>query len=425
MCSLIDEHPLQLNLILGVASVSQRPIAASILRELALETPSRIVLLVLDGLGGLPDPRTGLTELETAHTPHLDALATRSRCGLSEPVGAGITPGSGPGHLALFGYDPIANDVGRGILSALGVDFPLEPSDVAARINFASIDAEGRITDRRAGRISTETNRRLVEKLRGVQVPGIQVFLETESEHRALAIFRGEALSDRLADTDPQLTGIAARRVIADIPAAERTADLINSWIEVARGALVNDHPANMLLLRGFAKHPNLPTFQERYRLNAAAVAVYPMYRGLARLVGMDVLLTGKTLSEEIATVREHWNNYTFFFMHLKGMDAAGEDGDFERKARVIEEVDSLIPELLSLNPDCLVITGDHSTPAVMKQHSWHPVPFMLFSPMEIPDDVTAFGERSCARGAYGTFPAQSAMQLMLAASSKLTKFGA
>ena len=405
--------------------MSHRPIPASILRELALETPSKIVLFILDGLGGLPDPETGLTELETAKTPNLDALAARSRCGLSEPVGAGITPGSGPGHLALFGFDPIGDEVGRGILSALGVDFPLSPDDVAARINFASIDSEGRITDRRAGRISTDTNRRLVEKLRAVQVEGIQVFLETESEHRALAVFRGDQLSDRLGDTDPQLTGIPANAVVADDPVAARTSDLISRWITAAKAALADEHPANMILLRGFAKHPNLPSFKDRYRLNPAAIAVYPMYRGLARLVGMDVLSTGKTIADEIATLRDNWANHTFFFMHLKATDAAGEDGDFARKVKVIEEVDGLIPEIMALSPDCLVITGDHSTPALMKQHSWHPVPFLLYSPMEIADDVRTFGERSCARGAFGTFPAQSAMQLMLAASLKLTKFGA
>src|SRR5215510_14854668 len=145
--------------------MSPRAVPADLLQELILETPSKIVLFVIDGLGGLPDPATGLTELESARTPNLDALAARSICGLSEPVGAGIAPGSGPGHLALFGYDPVESLVGRGILSALGVDFPMEASDVAARVNFASVDAAGNVTDRRAGRISTETNRRLVEKL--------------------------------------------------------------------------------------------------------------------------------------------------------------------------------------------------------------------------------------------------------------------
>jgi 2,3-bisphosphoglycerate-independent phosphoglycerate mutase len=405
--------------------MSPRPVPADLLQELILETPSKIVLFVIDGLGGLPDPRSGRTELESARTPNLDALAARSICGLSEPVGAGIAPGSGPGHLALFGYDPIASLVGRGILSALGVDFPMEPSDVAARINFATIDAGGKVTDRRAGRISTDTNRRLVEKLGRVQQPGLRVFLETESEHRAVAVFRGEDLSDRLGDTDPQQTGVPPHAIAGHEPAAARTADLLNRWVAAAREALADEHPANMVLLRGFAKHPDLGTFEQRYKLKAGAVAVYPMYRGLARLVGMDILATGKTLADELATVRERWADYTYFYVHLKAADAAGEDGDFARKVAVLEDVDAQIGALIDLGPDCLVVTGDHSTPALMKQHSWHPVPFLLRSDWEAPDDVEQFGERACGRGVLGTFPAQAAMQLMLAASGKLTKYGA
>lgn len=405
--------------------MSPRPVPHGVLSELILETPSKIVLFVVDGLGGLPHPGTGKTELETARTPNLDRLATEGVCGLSEPVGAGIAPGSGPGHLALFGYDPIECLVGRGILSALGVGFPIRPSDVAARINFATVDGDGKITDRRAGRIPTDTNRRLIEKLRAIQVPGVEVFLETESEHRAVAIFRGSGLRDALSDTDPQQVGVPPPPVEATHPEARPTADLVNRWIDAARAVLADEHPANMVLLRGFASHPNLATFAERYRLRAAAIAVYPMYRGLASLVGMDILETGKTLGDEIATLREHWHDYTFFYLHLKAADAAGEDGDFDRKVRVLEEVDEHIVDLLALEPDCLVVTGDHSTPALLKQHSWHPVPFLLRSSWETPDHARDFGERSCARGGYGVFPAQAAMQLMLASSLKLTKFGA
>ena len=405
--------------------MSPRLVPSDLLQELIIETPSKIVLFVVDGLGGLPDPKSGRTELESARTPNLDALAAASICGLSEPVGAGIAPGSGPGHLALFGYDPIASLVGRGILSALGVDFPLEPSDVAARINFATVDAGGNVSDRRAGRISTETNRRLVEKLRRVQLPGLRVFLETESEHRAVAVFRADGLSDRLGDTDPQQTGVPPHPITPHEPGAAATADLLNRWVAAAREALADEHPANMVLLRGFARHPDLGRFDQRYKLRAGAVAVYPMYRGLARLVGMDVLETGKTLSEELATVHERWNDYTFFYVHLKAADAAGEDGDFARKVAVLEEVDARMGALLELEPDCLVVTGDHATPALLKQHSWHPVPFLLRSRWEVPDEVQQFGERACARGALGTFPAQAAMQLMLAASLKLTKYGA
>ncbi len=380
---------------------------------------------MIDGLGGLPFPATGLTELETARTPHLDALAARSTCGLSEPVGAGITPGSGPGHLALFGYDPIAHLVGRGILSALGIDFPLEASDVAARINFATLDDRGNVSDRRAGRISTAENRRLVDLLRTIRVSGLEVFLETESEHRAMAVFRAEGLSDHLGDTDPQQTGVPAHAITATDAGAEATARLLNRWVAAAHEALHDERPANGVLLRGFARRPALPTFRERYGLVAASIAIYPMYRGLSRLVGMSVLDSGPSLPEQIETARRSWNQFTYFYIHVKAPDAAGEDGDFARRVHLFEGIDGAIPALLDLGADCLMITGDHSTPAILRQHSWHPVPFLLHGRHEIADRCQAFGERACAEGRLGTFPAEAAMQLALAATGKLTKYGA
>ncbi|MBM4417150.1 MAG: 2,3-bisphosphoglycerate-independent phosphoglycerate mutase [Chloroflexi bacterium] len=406
-------------------TLSPRTVPPELLSELIVENDQRIILLVIDGLGGLPSPTTGLTELETARTPHLDALAARSTCGLSEPVGAGITPGSGPGHLALFGYDPIASLVGRGILSALGIDFPLEASDVAARINFATLDDRGNVSDRRAGRISTEENRRLVDRLRLVQVPGLEVFLETESEHRAMAVFRAEGLSDHLGDTDPQQTGVPAHRITAIDGGAEATARLLNHWVAVVHEALRDERPANGLLLRGFARRPALPTFQERYGLTAASIAIYPMYRGMSRLVGMSVLDSGPTLPAQIEVARRSWSEFTYFYIHVKAPDAAGEDGDFERRVHLFESIDSTIPALLDLGADCLMITGDHSTPAVLRQHSWHPVPFLLHARHAFADRCQAFGERACTEGSLGTFPAQAAMQLALAATGKLAKYGA
>jgi 2,3-bisphosphoglycerate-independent phosphoglycerate mutase len=396
-----------------------------ILSQLAIETPSKIILFVVDGLGGLPQEQTGRTELEAASLPTLDRLAERSVLGLSEPVGLGISPGSGPGHLALFGFDPIETLVGRGILSALGVGFPVEASDVAARINFATVDADGNVSDRRAGRISTELNRQLVAKLREIRIPGIETFLETESGHRGLVVFRGPGLSDRLTDTDPQRVGVPPLPVDPLDTSAEETARVVNEFIDRAREVLRDDHPANAILLRGFAKHPNLPSLPDLYKIRAAAVAVYPMYKGLARLVGMEVLETGETLADEFATVKANWDRFDYFFIHLKNADTAGEDGDFRRKTAVLEDVDRNLNTLLDLKPDVLVVTGDHSTPSVLQQHSWHPVPFLLTARTIIPDRIGVFSERSCARGSLGRFPAKNAMALMLASAMKLTKFGA
>jgi len=384
----------------------------------------KIILLVMDGLGGLP--RDGRTELETAATPHMDALAAEGVCGLHEPVGTGITPGSGPSHLALFGYDPVKYEVGRGVLSALGIRFDLQPEDVAARGNFCTVDETGRVTDRRAGRISTELNRRLCQKLGAIQIPSCQLFAETEKEHRFVLVIRGSGLTEGVTDTDPQETGLAPLEPQGRSPADRHTADLVSTFVEQARDVLKDEHPANMVLLRGFAKRPNWRSFKDSFGLHAAAIAGYPMYRGLAQLLGMKILQTEPDLDAEWTTLEENWEQYDFFYLHVKATDSSGEDGDFDRKVRVIETVDNMIPRLRRLDPGVLVITGDHSTPAVMRAHSWHPVPVLLWSKTCRPDNVTGFGERACMLGSLGPhIPAVQLMPLALAHAERLKKFGA
>ncbi|HVB96786.1 MAG TPA: 2,3-bisphosphoglycerate-independent phosphoglycerate mutase [Chloroflexota bacterium] len=396
-----------------------------LISELSMKTPSKIVLLVMDGLGGLPRPETGLTELATATKPNLDALARESICGLSTPIVPGITPGSGPAHLALFGYDPISCYVGRGVLSALGIGFPLEATDLAVRANLATVNDQGVVVDRRAGRISTEKNRELVALLRQIKIPGVEIFLETESMHRVVLIFRGPDLSAALSDTDPQQVGVPPLPCTALEPSAQHTADVVNQFIAAARQTLKEHHPANALLLRGFAKYPHLPQFGDVYKLRACATATYPMYRGLGRLVGMDVLKTGETFADEIATVRQNWADYDFFFIHYKYTDTTGEDGDFPAKVRAIEEVDRSLPDLLALGPDVIAVTGDHSTPSILRAHSWNPVPYMLRSRYEVSDSVEQFTERACQRGTLGRFPAMQSMLMLMGNALKLEKYGA
>lgn len=402
------------------------------LKELVVESPAKIVLLVMDGLGGLAQEPGGKTELETARTPNLDALAGRSSLGLINPVGPGITPGSGPGHLGLFGYDPQTFLIGRGVLEALGIGFDLKDTDVAARGNFCSIDSQGLITDRRAGRIATDICIKLCEELRKIKLPGVEVFVEPVKEHRFVLVLRGAGLDDHLTETDPQRLGIAPLDVQAGRPEAKKTADLVNAFIKQARAVLGPHHPANMLLLRGFAKHPHMPTLQQLYGLKPAAIAVYPMYKGLATLAGMEILPivkgeggSGQTIAEEFLTLKANYDKYDFFFIHVKGTDSAGEDGDFARKVSVIEEVDRRLPDILALKPDVLMVTGDHSTPAILKSHSWHPVPFMLNAMTARADGVAEFGERACVRGSLGTFAAKDGLILALSCAGKLTKFGA
>ena len=394
------------------------------IRVLAQSTPSKIILLVMDGLGGLPKPDTGKTELETARIPNLDKLASLSICGLSDPVGAGVTSGSAPGHTALFGYDPVAVNIGRGVLEAVGIDFPIEQDDVLARGNFCTVDNKGVITDRRAGRIATELNAGLC-KLLNMKIDDIQIITTPVKDHRFVICFRGPGLRDNVSETDPQHEGLQPLQVTALSAGAIKTANVANQFVERAKKILADKHPANMLLLRGFSKKPELLSMEAIYKLKPAVIATYPMYRGLARLVGMTNLPTGTTFSDEIKTVKEHYNEFDFFFVHIKALDAAGEDGDFDRKVKILEDIDKTLPELLSLSPDVIVVTGDHSTPAMLKGHSWHTVPTMVYGQYCRPDKVTRFSESGCLGGGLGIFPATKIMPLAMANALKLNKYGA
>ena len=398
----------------------------AVIRELLKPAETKIVLLLMDGLGGLPMEPGGRTELETARTPNLDRLAASGICGLHQPIAPGVTPGSGPSHLALFGYDPIEYQVGRGVLSALGIDFELQANDVAARGNFCTVDDAGRITDRRAGRIPTEKNEELCDLLRQITLPDVEVFVETVKEYRLLLVLRGDGLSGELADTDPQQTGESPLEPEPLSATAERTAGLVKKFVDKAQRVLAGHQPANMILLRGFSQLPVWPKFGEVFGLRAAAIAAYPMYRGVAKLVGMDVLSTRPSVEEEFDTLEAHWADYDYFFLHVKRIDSAGEDGDFARKVRRIQVVDGLLPRLLDLEPDVLLVTGDHSTPSLLRYHSWHPVPVLLWSKHCRADRVDRFGERACMAGGLGSrFPAVDLMPLALANALRLEKFGA
>ena len=388
---------------------------------------TKIVLVVMDGLGGLPVESGGPTELEAALTPNLDRLAAEGTVGLSIPVAPGITPGSGVGHLALFGYDPVANPVGRGILEALGIGMEVGPGEVAVRGNFCTLAADGTVADRRAGRISTDECRRLVEKLRAmVRVEGVELAFEPVRDYRMVVRMRGEGLGDRVNDTDPLENGLRPLHPQGEDEPSRRTARLTAELLLQVRAALAGEHPANYLLLRGFSALPHFPPLAEVYGVRAAALALYPTYRGLARLVGMTVLDAGRTLDEEMAALARHWGEHDFFFVHHKPTDSAGEDGDFARKAAAIEALDAALPSILALNPDVLVVTGDHSTPARMKAHSFHPVPLLLWAPATVrPDEVSTFGERPCMRGGLGQLLAKDLMPVVLAHAHRLKKYGA
>ena len=396
------------------------------LQSLIVPASTKIAMIIMDGLGGLPLEPCGKTELETAHTPHLDALAAQSALGLTVPVGPGISPGSGPGHLAIFGYDPLQYEIGRGALEALGVDFDLGPEDVAARGNFCTVDEAGLLVDRRAGRISTEASKELAELLQTIKIEGVETFVETVKEHRFAFVMRGPGLDDALTETDPQRTGVPIPPVCALKPDSEKTACLVNQYIEQARRFLADKHPANMILLRGFARYPDMPKYQELFGLRAAAITLHGMYRGVAKLAGMQALkIDGDTLADEFTALEKHWDDFDFFYLHVKKTDTAGEDGDFMRKVQAIEEVDALMPRLLALKPDVVIVSGDHSSPAVLKSHSWHPVPTLLYSRYVRADGIAEFGERACARGSLGVLPAKDVMPIALANAQRIAKYSA
>jgi 2,3-bisphosphoglycerate-independent phosphoglycerate mutase len=396
-----------------------------LMKRLHIANDSKVLLLVLDGLGGLPLTPEGKTALEQARTPNLDALAARGICGLSTAVAPGITPGSGPGHLGLFGYDPLVYDIGRGVLESLGIGFDLQPNDLAARGNFCSLDEEGRITDRRAGRISSEIGTRLVEKLRAITLPGVEVFVEPVKEYRFCLVLRGEGLADGLTETDPQQTGVPPLPVEALRPEAEYSARLVNQWLAEARVLLADEHPANGCNLRGLAKDPGLPQMGDIYGWKAGAIATYPMYRGVAKLVGMDVLPTGDTIESEVETLKKYWDTHSFFFFHVKKTDSYGEDGNFDGRVEVIEHVDHVLPDILALKPDVILVTGDHSTPAKLKSHSWHELPVLLWADDIRPDAVTSFGERPCMAGGLGHIRHVDLLPLAMAYAGRLNKYGA
>ena len=395
------------------------------LGKLSHISPSKIVLLVIDGLGGLPDIETNKTELESARKPNLDKLAYDSICGLTIPISSGITAGSTPGHLAIFGYNPLKYEVGRGIVEALGIDLELKPNDIAARGNFCTVASNGIIIDRRAGRISTEENTRLCRLLNEISINGVEIMVHSVKEHRFVLIIRGDGLSADLEDSDPQQVGLAVKWIEPISAGAGETARIANEFIAQAKKKLQNEKYANMVLMRGFSRHPNFPTIPEIYKLKPCAIAIYPMYRGLARMLEMQVTPAVENIAEEIEEVSRYYKDYDFFFIHYKNTDSRGEDGDFNAKVQAIEELDAVLPDLLKLNPDVLVVAGDHSTPATLAMHSWHPVPFLLNSKWCRPDSVTEFSEKACNFGSLGHFPAVDIMPLAMANALKLQKFGA
>lgn len=399
-----------------------------ILQPLIQKNNSKIIMVVLDGVGGLPI--NGKTELEFANTPNLDALARESACGLHIPVDYGITPGSGPGHLGIFGYDPIEFPIGRGILEALGLGLEVKNTDVAVRCNYATLK-DGIIVDRRAGRIPTEKNKELTERLQREisTINNVKLIFASGMEHRFALIIRfQEPLKPDAAlipDTDPQKEGREPLKPQPLSKDAEKVTSIVEKFIDISKEILKDEEKANFVLTRGYSVMPDLPTFEEMFGLKALAIATYPMYRGLARLVGMDTPVIEGSVEDEINLLKQKYNEYDFFFIHVKKIDSYGEDGNFLEKVKRIEEFDFFLPQILDLKPDVLIITGDHSTPALLKSHSWHPVPVLIKSPYVLGGTSSRFTEREALKGELGIFRSINILPIALANALRLKKFGA
>ena len=399
--------------------------------ELTLKTKAKVVLLVLDGLGDIAVRENGyMTPLEAAVTPNLDAIAKTGAQGRMIPVAPGITPGSGPGHLALFGYDPLEFQVGRGVIEALGLGIELQAGDVAARANFCTLDANGIVTDRRAGRIETEVCEKLCELLASKikKIGDTKVIIKAGKGHRFVVIFRGEGLEGPLTDADPHHEGAPipeVEPVDAKSAKAAKAAMLIKEFYKLALPLIASKKPANGFLMRGIAHQPHIPTFQERYLLKPACIAVYPMYKGLAQLVGMAKLEGPQTIAEQFERFNKEYDNYDYFFIHYKYTDMYGEDGNFAAKKKAIEDLDAALPILLKKKIDVLAITGDHSTPCPVKGHSWHPQPVLLTSKISGWDKLDRFTETGANTGSLGIFEAKYLMRLMQANAMMFDKFGA
>ncbi len=395
------------------------------INKLSVENEKKVFLLVMDGLGGLETTPGVGTELEAARTPNMDALAAEAACGLLDPIAPGFTPGSGPAHLSLFGYNPVKYAIGRGVLASAGIGFPMEKTDVAARGNFCTVDGGGIVTDRRAGRIPTSKNAELCEQLGSIEIDGVEVFVKPVMDYRCAVIFRGKGLDGRVKDTDPQQTGKPPLEAVAAAPEAELTAQLANKFVSIVAERLEGETPANYILMRGFDNVPDIPQFGDFTKMRAASIAVYPDYKGITRLIGMNVLEPGPSISDEAATLKECFDNHEYFYFHVKKTDSYGEDGNFDAKVHIIEETDAIIPTIMNLKPDVVAITGDHSTPALLKSHSWHPLPLLLWSNCCRPDGVRKFGEHACAAGGLGRMISTSLLPVMMANALKLLKFGA
>ncbi|MHA2179286.1 MAG: 2,3-bisphosphoglycerate-independent phosphoglycerate mutase [Candidatus Thorarchaeota archaeon] len=406
------------------------------------------VFVVMDGVGDRPQKELGgKTPLEAAKTPTLDKMAAEGQSALMNVIGPGITPGSDTAHLALFGYDPLAEYPGRGPLEAFGAGLETKPGDVAFRSNFATVDSKMVVLDRRAGRtFSPEEQEELQAALNGLEINDVKVRFIATVEHRGALVLEGEGLYAEISDVDPHETGKKILTVRALKPEAEKTAKVVNELMRVAhermKGLETNKKRAkkglplaNAILLRGPGRHSDVPSLPQRYGIKSAVIAGGALYIGSAKYVGMEhIQVEGQTGTidtnfDNIAakTIETIESGFNYVFVHIKATDNASHDGNAKEKILAIERTDAMIGKILEKVGDKIVmaVTGDHSTPVCIKEHSCDPVPILFWSNFIRPDSVKRFSEIDAAKGAMHTIRGIDVMPLLLGYAGYIDKFGA
>ena len=404
----------------------------------------KVVLVIIDGLGDRPiSELKDQTPLEAANTPNLDYFATNGITGIMNAIDVGIRPGSDTSHLAIFGYDPETHYTGRGIFEAAGIGMELKKGDIALRGNFATVTEDLIIVDRRAGRI--ENVSKLADALNGMKIDGVRFFVKAGVMHRAGVVLRGSNLSHMVSDNDPHEVGVKVKQVKAldNTEEAKFTASVINKFLEEAH-KILKEHEvnkkrrkerlleANYILLRGASKLTHFEPFEKKYKLKACCIAGAGLYKGIAKVLGMDVLqVKGATgtantdINAKFIAAKKALAKYDFVFVHIKYADNYAEDGNVFGKLKFIEKIDDALIHLIGIKDTLIVITADHSTPCKLKAHSGDPVPIVMFGEGVRTDKVKEFNERSCMQGGLGRIKGKDLMNEILNLIGKAKLYGA
>ncbi|ENN96071.1 cofactor-independent phosphoglycerate mutase [Methanocaldococcus villosus KIN24-T80] len=404
----------------------------------------KIIIFIIDGLGDRPNEK-GETPLKIAKKPTMNRIAEEGICGLMNAIDIGIRPGSDTAHLAILGYDPYKVYTGRGPLEAFGLGLDLKEGDIAFRCNFATVDDNFIVKDRRAGRLDFETAKILEKEIDGLEIDGVKVIFRSKG-YRGALVLRGEGLDYMVTDADPHKDNVKVEEVKPLRKEAEKTAEILNKLLKIIYNKL-KDHPvnierekkglppANIILPRGAGIVPKVEKFYEKYKMKGAVICGTALIKGIGKMLGLDVIevegANGTPNSNIMGKAKALLNNldkYDFFLINVKAADEAGHDGKFELKKEIIEKIDNMLSYIFeNINKDSVyfVLTGDHSTPIEVKDHSADPVPIVIWGKSVRKDDVKEFDEFACAKGGLHWIKGEHVMRILLDLTNRNEKFGA